>query len=249
MQFLVGLSGNSIAVVASGLLLGLLPFGVWALFESESSTNLDLLLPGVAGVVGVLGGGMARWAASSFETMPADVGATLLCAGVGAAMFAMRARQGGEMCPLRCGSRLTERSPECLRCELVVCGNPGCWYTERYRCADCDLLRRPLFPSEDEDWWAERMERELGQATCERCNRHEGTCTLYNCGGCSWPTCTRCWDSENGRCVRCGWVLPGLPKSLSAHLAGRYARAGRTLTHTNLDGREARDATSRRRGL
>lgn len=220
MQYLVGLSGSGVAVVASALLLAFLPFGVWALLETEASTNLDLFLPPAAGTAGVLAGGALRWASVSAETMPADLLATALCAVCGGVVVAVRARRRRSVCPLRCGRYMTGRGRQCPRCGQVVCGHSSCWRKDGFRCADCDWLSRPLLAADEDEWWRESLGREVTDGACERCNCYAGSCPLYACGDCRWPTCTRCWDDENGRCTRCGWIIPDLPEELLAHFDG-----------------------------
>lgn len=222
LQFLVGQSESGVAVVASALLLAFLPFGFWALLEKEEGEDSGLKLPAMAGVAGVLAGGALRWATSSSEMMYADLLAALLCAVCGIAVLLARARHERGRCQLLCGRPLAERSRRCPRCEKLICGRSSCWRSERYRCAYCERLRRPLFPADDdEDWWQATLGRKVSHGSCQRCGCHVGNCSLYDCGDCQWPMCTGCWDSENGRCVRCGWTLPGLPEDLLAHLEGR----------------------------
>lgn len=223
LQFLAGLSGSGVVVVACAALLSFLPFGVWLLLETEGGARLDLKLPAAAGVAGVFAGGALRWASGLAEGMMlADLLATLLCAACGVAVIAWGARRKRTGCALLCGRVLSERSRQCPRCERFICGRSSCWRAELYRCADCEWLRRPLFPSdEEEDFWQESLGRKVSHGTCQQCSYHANNCTLYDCRGCQWPMCTQCWDSENGRCVRCGWTLPGLPENLLAHLEGR----------------------------
>jgi hypothetical protein len=227
LQFFVGLGGNAFAIIAAGVLLGLFPYGVWALLEAEEQLTLDLYLPGLAGGGGVLGGSVLRWLAKSPDTMPFDLLACLLCVAGGTMIAVGRARRGRYMCPLRCGRRVTSQNRWCPRCEQIVCGRSSCWNMERYCCAQCEWLQRPLFPLEDEGWWRQHFGERVSEGACQECRCSAAARPLYECGHCRWPMCTLCWDFENGRCVRsgCDWFLPDLPENLRAHLAAQVADA------------------------
>ena len=215
-HILVGLSENSVIIVVSGALLCTLPYGLWTLLEAEQHRDLDLYLPGIATVVGILLGVCLHLIAWSSETMVVDLLAALMGAVGSAIIILFRLRQRLQRCPL-CRGHLKEDSQLCPRCEVVVCGQQSCWNAYYVRCADCDWLGRPLFP-DDEGWWHDRLGSLITQGRCISCDLVASECTLYKCGQCPWPMCTRCWDRENGRCVRCSWIVAGLPESLETHL-------------------------------
>ena len=215
-QILAGLSENNVIIVISGALLCVLPYGLWTLLEAEHYLDLDLYLPGVATVVGILLTAFLHWIASSSLSMMVDLLAVLMGAFGSAIIISFRLRQRLQRCPL-CRGRLREDSQECPRCANLVCGQRSCWNAFYVRCSDCDWLGRPLFP-DDEGWWHERLGSLVVHGRCISCDLVASECTLYKCGQCPWPMCTRCWDRENGRCVRCGWIVAALPESLQAHM-------------------------------
>ena len=213
---LLGMIGSGVVSVLSGVLLCMLPYGLWTLLEAEHHPNLDLYLPGVAAVAGILLGASLHWIARPSEPVLADILAILMGAVGSGFIIWFRLRQRLQRCPL-CHSHLREYAQPCPRCDVVVCGQPSCWNAYYARCSDCDWLGRPLFP-DDERWWLDRLGSRVAHGRCISCELVASECTMYKCGQCPWPMCTRCWDRENGRCVRCGWIVGGLPQSLQAHL-------------------------------
>ena len=115
-----------------------------------------------------------------------------------------------------CGRRLTASALDCPRCHFQVCDRASCWREKYFRCTDCDQLQRPLLVLEEPAWWIERLGERLRSGACYLCRTDAAECDLRRCGRCLKAMCAACWDLENGRCIRCGWVLPALPESLAA---------------------------------
>lgn len=120
----------------------------------------------------------------------------------------------GHLCRL---CQREEMEFHCPRCSRAVCAHPHCWISHLARCADCHRREVPLLPIDDTRWWQERfVQAVVGQ--CDHCHREcrdlEGWNDLRECGQCRWPYCRRCWDYNNGRCPRCGWMPSGLPPTL-----------------------------------
>ena len=225
-QFLAGGSGDSMLVIIAGALLCLIPYGLWMFIESQADSNLDLYLPGVAGITGISIGGLVRWI---FQPSGA-FGASLLAVALGAlgcgAITILRLRQRAPQCQ-HCHRYLNDCYQLCPRCEQAVCSLPDCWNSEYYRCSDCDWLSRPLLPLDDNEWWVHRIGQRIENGTCLRCRQDADVCDLRKCGGCPWAMCVHCWDLENGRCVRCNWLIPRLPESLQAYLSSDEASVSR----------------------
>ncbi len=211
-HFLAGLGPKPVILLA-GLLLPLLTYGLWTLLDSEDRLDSDLYLPGITAVSGILLGSLVRWATQPQQTFLLDLLALGLGAGTASAVIALRRSRGRSLCSI-CRAPLTSNHYQCPRCNAVVCAR--CWHADTLRCSDCERLRRPLFPLED-PWWQERLGRRVTHGQCIRCKRGASERDLRQCGKCQWAMCKECWDLENGRCLRCLWTMPGLPRSLRAY--------------------------------
>jgi hypothetical protein len=210
-HLLAGLSGSSAIILTAGGLLSLLPYyGVWKFLESETHTDVDLYLPGVATVIGVTLGGVLRWISGLSQSMLVDLFAAMLAAVSSGIIIAIRLREHRARCEL-CRHPLTHTSYLCVRCDRMICGRPGCWVAEYRRCSDCERYRVSLFPR-DECWWIQRVGPRIESGRCLKCERDAKEWDLRRCGQCPWPMCTQCWDLENGCCLRCRWTIPDLPK-------------------------------------
>jgi hypothetical protein len=210
---LAGLGGSSITILLAGGLLCVLPYyGLWKFLESQAHSGVDLYLPGIATVMGIIFGGIPRWISGSPQPKVIDLLAVLLAAISSGIIIAIRLRGRRLRCKL-CRHPLNYTHYRCPRCDRFVCGRSSCWVSEYHRCSDCEKYQVPLFPSH-EGWWFKRLGPRLGSGRCLRCERDASECDLRRCGQCPWQICNRCWDLENGRCIRCFWVMPDLPESL-----------------------------------
>ena len=211
---LAGLSGSSlIAVMAAGLLCLLPYYGLWTFLESEAYPDVDLYLPGVATVIGVLLGGLLQWTFGLSRPGLVDLLAVILAVVGSAAIIGLRLRGSRGYCEL-CRQPLTYTYDQCLRCDRIICSRPRCWVGEYRRCSDCEKFQVPLFRFGEEGWF-ERLGPRIDSGRCLRCEKEARECDLRRCGRCPWPMCTRCWDLENGRCMRCRWMMPGVSQFLA----------------------------------
>jgi hypothetical protein len=186
---LASLSGSSVIILMAGGLLCLLPYyGLWKFLEPEAYADVDVYLPWVATVGGVMLGGVSRWLFGLSQPGLVDLLAVMLAVVSSGIIIAIRLR----------GRR--------ARCEL--CRHP-LTLAHYQRCADCEAHQVPLFQLNEEGWF-ERLGSRIESGRCLRCEKEAGECDLRRCGRCPWPMCTQCWDLENGRCMRCRWVMPDL---------------------------------------
>jgi hypothetical protein len=210
---LAGLSGRSLAILTAGSLLSLLPYyGLWRFLAAEADTDVDLYLPGVVTVIGIILGATVRWLCGLSQPILVDLLALVLAAASSGIIIAIRLQGRGWRCE-RCRHPLTQTSDRCARCDRMVCSRVGCWVADYRRCSDCEKHQVRLFPLREE-WWMKRLGPRADNGRCLKCEREAGECDLRRCGRCPWPMCTECWDMENGRCLRCGWTMPDLPESL-----------------------------------
>ncbi|MEQ1907754.1 MAG: hypothetical protein ABMA15_02980 [Vicinamibacterales bacterium] len=101
----------------------------------------------------------------------------------------------------------------CPRCSQSICAKPNCWLARKFRCRSCDERDVVIFPS-DRSWWQERVGPRLSEGACGTCYKEAFETDLRACGRCQWAFCRRCWDTGNGQCTHCDWVIPDLPASL-----------------------------------
>jgi len=105
----------------------------------------------------------------------------------------------------------------CPRCRQCVCGSRDCWFAAHARCRLCeerDVIALPL----SNHWWIEQLGKPVTTGACQHCLKEAAGNVLHECGRCHWTTCRRCWDYNNGRCSRCGWIIPGLPETLRSYV-------------------------------
>jgi hypothetical protein len=213
LYLLAGLSGSSLAILAAGGLLPLLPYyGLWKFLESEAHTQIDLYLAGLATIMGMMLGGTLRWITGLSQPILVDLLAVMLAAASSGTIIAVGLREREGRCEL-CRHPSTDTSNQCVRCKRKICGRPGCWVANYRRCGDCERHGVLIFPS-CEGWWVKRVGSRADNGRCLKCERNAGQCNLRRCGRCPWLMCTGCWDMENGCCLRCGWTMPDLPESL-----------------------------------
>jgi len=202
--------------------MGVLSFGLWKLRGSPDESLLDLIFPFCAGVFGIAGGGLLsremQSSTSSAVSWEVELSAVLLGLLSGVALIAWRVRKRVARCQI-CRVVLTRRPLRgrshhiCPRCDFSVC--TGCWNADSYRCLACERLRTPLLSIEEEDWWIDRLGERQSVGRCIRCRHSTEERDLRKCGNCPRIMCIDCWDMENGRCIGCNWVIPGLPESLA----------------------------------
>ena len=232
-QFVVGLSMNGGAILVCGALMGLLAYGLWGLRGTTSYSSLDLYLPLIAAGIGIASGGiLSRYKqlpGDSPPVSPADSGLTdsgmievwavALGVAAGGAVVARRLRNRAARCHI-CRRTLGSSRQSCPRCGNSSCLN--CWNADSFRCASCERSRTPLLSIEEQEWWDKRLGDRQPAGRCIRCRREAKERDLRKCGNCPRAMCIHCWDMENGRCVGCDWVIPGLPRPLEIYHASQY---------------------------
>jgi len=205
--------------------MGLLSFGLWRLRGSPDDSLLDLFLPLGAAIIGIASGAMLSRemqsldpAMSTEESWVIELWAVFLGAVCGGALIVWRLRKRMARCQI-CRTLLAHRTRRgrshhvCPRCTYAVCA--GCWNADSYRCLACERSRTPLLSIEEEEWWVDRLGERQSVGRCIRCLHSTEERDLRKCGNCPRAMCIDCWDMENGRCIGCGWVIPGLPESLA----------------------------------
>ena len=215
-SLLLGISGKSFPILPlAGVGLTLIAYGLWQLREDNSSQAWDQYAPGAAAFAGIAISSLLR---SLYEKSQAffsgeDVVAIGLSLVTGGVVILLKRRRVMDRCH-RCQEPLGKDRELCPRGgEHWVCTR--CWLPERMRCKDCESFRTPLLLLEDENWWKERVgERVRSSGHCYVCHRNANEQDLRKCGQCTGITCLRCWDLENGKCAKCGWVIAELPDSL-----------------------------------
>lgn len=107
----------------------------------------------------------------------------------------------------------------CSRCHLIACEN--CWQFERDRCCLCEANQIPLFPI-DVSWWQQCFGTQVHGGRCTLCFRGaDGRVAQWACAGCGHGQCRSCWDDNNGKCSRCGWMISDLPPEVSGKVDTR----------------------------
>jgi hypothetical protein len=224
-QYVVGLTGNVGVILACGGLMAFLSFGLWRLRGSTNDSFLDLFLPLCAAVIGITCGNLLSMEMQSpnsstgiAEPWVIELWAVLLGVFCGVAIIAWRLRKHLARCQI-CRTHLLRRKLRgsshhiCPRCAYAVCTR--CWNADSYRCLACERSRTPLLSIEEEEWWIDRLGERQSVGRCIRCRHSAEERDLRKCGNCPRTRCVDCWDMENGRCIGCDWLIPGLPESLA----------------------------------
>jgi hypothetical protein len=224
-QYVVGLTGNGGVIIVCGGLMGLLSFGIWELRGLADDSFLDLFLPLCAAVIGIATGSLlsvemysSNPSMNIAESWLIELWAVLLGTVCGVAFIAWRLRKRIGRCQI-CRTHLARRTiwgrshHVCPRCAYAVC--IGCWNADSYRCFACERSRTPLLAIEEEEWWTDRLGGRQSVGRCIRCRHSTEERDLRKCGNCPRTMCIDCWDMENGRCIGCDWIIPGLPESLA----------------------------------
>ncbi len=219
------LSGTAVLPFA-GVLLALLPYGLWRLREAEPSRIWELYVPASVAFAGIALVSTARWfiltslapPATPLQRSPSDlliqdVIALLLSLATSGVVILLKRRRVEDQCH-RCQKPMGKDRAHCPRGgQHWVCAR--CWLAERFRCKDCEEFRTPLLTLENEEWWTARLGDRSRSGQCHLCRRSAIERDLRKCGRCTGAMCIRCWDMENGRCAKCAWVMPGLPEPLA----------------------------------
>ncbi len=142
----------------------------------------------------------------------------LAFAAAGSVVFVLQGKHGH--CAL-CNRRFVQSVCfRCPRCYLVVCDR-DCWDFDNLRCRLCQQ-NRVLVLSTDPRWWNEQLGPRLAQGRCQLCLASSSESDLRACRKCGWAQCRTCWDTANGRCQHCHWLIPDLPPQLKAYLGSSF---------------------------
>jgi hypothetical protein len=215
-SFALTTSSSTAVVIGWSLVVGAVSSLFMKLIEAESVTAAGAESMLMAGAVGLVTWGL-KWLANSTIAEWDDGVAVLVAVGVAWGLDALVATGSGARC-FMC-KRPIDGSPSfaCPRCHQTICARPECWIARQFRCEGCREREVVLFP-DDERWWRARVGSRLSNGTCSVCLRPANERDLRACGQCPWPMCTRCWDLQNGRCVKCDWIMPDLPEELRPFL-------------------------------
>lgn len=213
-RVLAGLTGSDAVVLITAGILGFLPYGFRLLLEGQGKQSpLNLILPALAVIVGLLSGLLINSVLGSSISLEVDLVGVLLVAIINGVIVAIILYNRSRRCR-RCERHLERGYYVCPRCSELICSRSSCWYAKDCQCSDCHRLRRPLLALNDENWWQQRVGPRIMVGRCWRCGLDAGNCDLRSCGECPWPMCTQCWDFNNGLCPRCRWMIDNLPRSL-----------------------------------
>ena len=214
--FALTASAGAAVVIGCALVIGALSSMFMRLIETRSSSAPGAESMLMAGTIGLLAWGL-KWFANSAVEGWADGAAVLVAVGVAWGLDALITTGDGAACFI-C-KRPIDQSPSfgCPRCHQTICARPECWIGRHFRCEACDLREVVLFP-DDERWWRARVGPRVSKGACSVCFTEAHERDLRACGQCPWPMCKRCWDLQNGRCVKCDWLMPDLPHELEPFL-------------------------------
>jgi len=220
---LLGGTAGVVATLVAALCLGPLAVLFLRLFAVDTAARAALRAAGMAALASALGS-LLCWAvldASEWDVMRL---AGILLAALAAYLVGIGLSRQGTVakCSL-CRAPVADRATfTCPRCHQVVCSRPTCWKGQHARCRSCDEREVVLFPVR-EDWWQARVGARVRAGACHSCYKEAHESDLRECGQCRFPTCRRCWDYNNGRCPRCGWVMPDLPPAIQPFVGQRPA--------------------------
>jgi hypothetical protein len=205
-------------MIGIGGLLGLMPYGLWRLVERAPHSGLNLQTWGVAAALGIASGVGMNWALQTSARAKTDaIAAGGLALALGVLMIVLtiflQQRRRVRACNI-CHRPLGRESVACPRCKFDICRRESCWNVSGKRCADCARLQRPFLALENDAWWTDRVGPRLPRGRCSCCDADAARADLRECGNCTRAMCTRCWDLENGACIKCNWVIAPLPESL-----------------------------------
>jgi hypothetical protein len=115
-----------------------------------------------------------------------------------------------------CNRPLKGGTFDCPRCGVTVC-DQDCWNYQGSRCRACDAGTVPILPA-DPGWWERNLGRRIARGKCQHCLAPAETADLRACHECARTFCRACWDSNNGQCAHCSWVVRELPSALRRYV-------------------------------
>lgn len=193
--------------VAMGVVLPLLSFGFLRFFELDLPSWSGVVIPVACSVTGTLLSLLGRPATDWLPWLAPTL--ALLCSLAILGILRLRSRR----CAL-CDQRLGDGVEfTCPRCGFQVCD--ACWIFERIRCRLCEQNGVSILTA-DARWWDQQLGPTLKLGRCQLCLTQAEEVELRPCRNCGRPQCRSCWDSANGQCNRCGWVVEDIPESLRA---------------------------------
>jgi hypothetical protein len=216
LYFLVISVGIGFLTLFDAVVTGLISSQAWRLTEGLKPRNLGTHSTSIAAGACFLGVLVSRLLEVPGSGLIDWVG-ILVAGGAAAATGFLQSRGVDKKCFV-CRKPVTDNdSVACPRCEQQVCMRPDCWDFARVRCSLCRDREVVVLPDE-ETWWSARVGQKLTRGQCDSCFKEAHEADLRECGQCHWPMCRRCWDSHNGSCPRCGWMIPDLPARLRPFL-------------------------------
>jgi hypothetical protein len=214
-----GSVGLVLTLIAAGV-VGALAVLFLRVLAVDTTPQAALREAGMVGLATALGSGFATLALypsyDAWKLLGIPL-ATLTAYLIG---MGLNRQQGVVKCSL-CRTPIADRASfTCPRCHQTVCSRPTCWKGQHARCRSCDEREVVLFPVR-EDWWQARLGARVPAGACHSCYKEAHEADLRECGQCRFPSCRRCWDYQNGRCPRCGWLVPDLPPAIQPFVGQR----------------------------
>lgn len=208
---LVAAIANPLLGLFAGAMVGGLAWGVQRLLDSDlKDWWVSALFAFVSSAIGV-GIGLISPRSSGQVVLAL---APVLAGGVAALWHLITADDGGR-CEV-CSRRLTAGSFDCPRCGKIAC-EQHCWNFDGCRCRRCEETSVPILSGE-RVWWDRYVGPRIRQGRCQLCITSADKADLRTCRQCGRAYCRGCWDSVNGQCRTCLWIIPGIPGRLRKYL-------------------------------
>jgi hypothetical protein len=208
---LVGALGGAPWAISCGVAIGLAGGFLLDFFNATTLPWWGVpLLALTASSVGILVS-----AAGGVNPSPAAMWVATPAAGLVSLAIQSIRRKVSQQCGL-CKQRLGGLAFRCPRCGLLVCERK-CWSFEAVRCRLCTQNKVPIF-SADERWWTQQFGARVRAGKCQLCLGAASQQDLRPCKKCGRAQCRDCWDSANGQCVHCQWVVEDLPAALHDYM-------------------------------
>jgi hypothetical protein len=206
-QFAASLFAAPVAcVVAAGV--GVASSDIFRLLDLEPGVWVPWATATLASLIGVL----PRWVVRD----NAALALAPLAAFAGAGLRVALRRASSRRCGL-CSRRLDRTVYfTCPRCGLTVC-DQDCWDFDHCRCRLCEQNKVPIL-TPDGRWWDKHLGPRVTYGRCHLCLTGSKEADLRACPKCGRSQCRSCWDSANGQCARCRWVLTDLPPQLRPYV-------------------------------
>lgn len=215
---------------SAGLLIspviGGLAYVYWRLLDPDEVGARGHLRAVATATVGPGLGLIVVWLTPGLSLLPEAAG-VVIAGLVALAIYSWKAQSGSVPCVLCQQSAGGAQGVHCPRCGDRVCVRTTCWNARYFRCVRCHERGVPLPLPLGEQWWAARLGRRVMKGECLSCYMDATETDLRECGQCHWPMCRRCWDYHNGRCQRCEWTMPDLPRVLAPFLQAARPRSNR----------------------